>query len=896
MRRTRSETRLNSNESPRPRERTPWPLVGRQNELAVIARSIAGEGNVLLAGGAGVGKSRIASEGLARAAAAGYPTTHVRASRSASGLPFGAFAAVLPPSDASSHNPTAMIRHAVDALVAIGGDQQRHVILIDDAHALDELSAMLLLQLAARPELCLLITVRTDEPMPEPLTTLWKDDLAERLEVEPLVPLDVFHLLRELLSGAIAADATGALWQASRGNALYLRELVSDALDRGAIAEVEGIWYLRGSLEASPRLAELVESRLGALSAGEREVLELVAIGEPLGVDDIEALADPRFLETLQRRAIVDIEREGHRLTVRLAHPIYGEVLRRGIPALRHRAVCRALADEVEKRGRRRRGDLLRVAVWRLEGGGVPDADLLLAAARQADYAADYALAERLARAAWDAAGLVEAGHLLGKTLDTLGDHRGAEAVLEAAAGAASTEQERTLVALARSDNLFRGLGDPAAAEEVALAVETTLTDEGLRGELTATRAIFRLFSGRLADTMELAGPLLERRGDRAFAQGALPAATALALAGRTAEAIDVADRAFAARINLGDQVQMAHPGVHLVARAMGLCEAGRLLEAHGTAQAALDAVIIAGDRPAQAWFTAALARCTSYEGTLNLAAYWSRQQIVLWGELNHPNARWGYGGLASALAQLGDVDGADTALADLDAEASTPVRMMDIEIDRARAWAAAARGAVGRAKSMLLDTAAHARALGQFALAAGALHDVVRLGGAADAVDALDALVDRVDGALMDARVMHAHAAVNDDARGLDRAADAFDALGAHLWAAEASSQAAVAYRRAGDPRRASAAHGRAQARAAACGSPAPATPALAFGTEAAVLTAREREVATLAVTGATNREIASQLFVSARTVENHLQRAYEKLGIRSRAELGDALGPFVG
>ncbi|MCJ7439511.1 MAG: helix-turn-helix transcriptional regulator [Acidimicrobiia bacterium] len=62
--------------------------------------------------------------------------------------------------------------------------------------------------------------------------------------------------------------------------------------------------------------------------------------------------------------------------------------------------------------------------------------------------------------------------------------------------------------------------------------------------------------------------------------------------------------------------------------------------------------------------------------------------------------------------------------------------------------------------------------------------------------------------------------------------------------------------------------------------------------GIETTPLTRREREVAELAARGATSKEIAEKLFVSARTVENHLQRAYEKLGVRGRPELAEVLG----
>ncbi|MEV8530846.1 AAA family ATPase [Streptomyces sp. NPDC051211] len=56
--------------------------------------------------------------------------------------------------------------------------------------------------------------------------------------------------------------------------------------------------------------------------------------------------------------------------------------------------------------------------------------------------------------------------------------------------------------------------------------------------------------------------------------------------------------------------------------------------------------------------------------------------------------------------------------------------------------------------------------------------------------------------------------------------------------------------------------------------------------------LSPQEREVVRLAATGATNREIAAQLFLSPRTVGHHLYRAFPKLGITSRTELHQVLG----
>jgi DNA-binding CsgD family transcriptional regulator len=56
--------------------------------------------------------------------------------------------------------------------------------------------------------------------------------------------------------------------------------------------------------------------------------------------------------------------------------------------------------------------------------------------------------------------------------------------------------------------------------------------------------------------------------------------------------------------------------------------------------------------------------------------------------------------------------------------------------------------------------------------------------------------------------------------------------------------------------------------------------------------LTAQERAVAEAAAAGATNREVAAELAISARTVEHHLSRVYAKLGIRRRTHLPAALG----
>jgi DNA-binding CsgD family transcriptional regulator len=67
--------------------------------------------------------------------------------------------------------------------------------------------------------------------------------------------------------------------------------------------------------------------------------------------------------------------------------------------------------------------------------------------------------------------------------------------------------------------------------------------------------------------------------------------------------------------------------------------------------------------------------------------------------------------------------------------------------------------------------------------------------------------------------------------------------------------------------------------------------TPDLMVTSSTVPLSQREREVAGLAAEGLPSKEIAARLFVSLRTVNNHLQRVYTKLGVSSRADLARAL-----
>jgi len=112
----------------------------------------------------------------------------------------------------------------------------------------------------------------------------------------------------------------------------------------------------------------------------------------------------------------------------------------------------------------------------------------------------------------------------------------------------------------------------------------------------------------------------------------------------------------------------------------------------------------------------------------------------------------------------------------------------------------------------------------------------------------------------------------------------------GSRLVAAETFLTAATAAaRRQGLGRRVGALTARGTDLAACCQGAS--TPGLTLVNQVDPLSAREREIAAMASQGLRSRDIAESLVVSIRTVDNHLQAVYTKLGIARRRGLSDAL-----
>jgi DNA-binding CsgD family transcriptional regulator len=201
----------------------------------------------------------------------------------------------------------------------------------------------------------------------------------------------------------------------------------------------------------------------------------------------------------------------------------------------------------------------------------------------------------------------------------------------------------------------------------------------------------------------------------------------------------------------------------------------------------------------------------------------------------------------------------------------------------------AVAAGDVARARQVLLAAADEAAASGQLSSEARLRHEVVRLDDPDLVRERLATLAARCEGELTGTYAAHASAAATGDADGLAGVADRFERLGLILYAAEAAYAAGRAYQRTWQPRHATRLYARAAALAARCEGAR--TPGLVAGAGTRPLTRREREVATLAARGGSSREIALQLHLSTRTVDNHLQNAFHKLGVTRRADLEKAL-----
>ncbi|HEX5615342.1 MAG TPA: LuxR C-terminal-related transcriptional regulator [Acidimicrobiia bacterium] len=861
-----------------------WPFAAREREVAAIVAD-GGRGAVIV-GEPGVGKTRLLGELVERLVPAPERVVHVGATRSLSSVPFGAFAGALA-IGFDGGAPFEALTRALDALAS--GPLEELVLAVDDAHLLDEASAGLVL-LAARAGARVVATARSREPSPDAITRLWKDDYVPRVDLQPLDEDQLGTLLQSALGGPLDSRSRYRLYDVTRGNLLFARELVRHGRATGSLIERDGVWSWTASTLDAASVHQLVRDRLAAVPPDVTTLVELLAIGEPFGPAVVSHLGALGALALAEDDGLVVWQTSGLRRELRLVHPLYAEVVRDTMGPARRAARSRDVAAALAATGARRRDDQLRVVVLQLDAGAPCDPHALRVAVREAGSRADLPLAERLARAAFDADGSAESALLLGNVLYWQGRHDELIALLGDPPSDASPADVAGADLLVAS-SLFWGLDrfDDADAR-IQLGIERAGYPLGL--ELVGQRAQMLMFAGRALESIAIGRSVLddEHANDvarsRAYA-GVLPSA---ACCGRLDEVTAELPIAMQLALSVGGDLAHYASGGVMVAAFITQLFAGGLEQVDVLVGALHDEAVRRIDDPFRGVWSFMLGRSALARGDLDEATTRLRDSTALLRAVD-PGAMlpWSLAALAQACGVTGDAPGAQSAMRQLDEARRDGIHNIDVDVDLGRAWAAWARGERTQAQSFAEKSGRSLLDDGRTALGAYALHDAMRLG--VDPARVLADLTDAAaacDGVVVETFAHHASALANRDFDGLLAASAAFESAGWRLHAAECCAGASTIAAAGGlAARQREAAIRAAELRRGLGRAITPMLEAISGRTAITTLTKREHEVAMMAARGTSKREIADTLFLSVRTVGNHINHVYGKLGITSREEL---------
>ena len=311
-------------------------------------------------------------------------------------------------------------------------------------------------------------------------------------------------LVTAVLGGPVHGATVERLWNITEGNVLFLREIIEGAIAAGDLTSRDGIWRIGQSLRPGPALIDLVDLRFGSLTPSQESVIGYIALAEPVDADIVTTVTSNVEVEDAERTGMVTTFDDRGCLRLRLAHPIYGEVVRAGLPPLRRRRMLGDLADALEARGAERSDAVLALATWKLGSGRECSLDVLLAASRQARHLFDYELAERLAAAAVAMHGGTAASVARAQCLFLWGRFTAADAALASIDLDATTDRERADITIARATNMMWGIGDHEAAARLLTDATLAVSDSDALDELHALRAGLALCRVRLGDVLDL--------------------------------------------------------------------------------------------------------------------------------------------------------------------------------------------------------------------------------------------------------------------------------------------------------------------------------------------------------------------------------------------------------
>jgi DNA-binding NarL/FixJ family response regulator len=859
---------------------TRWPLLDRPVEHDAIRSALnsAECRGVVLIGAAGVGKTTLARSVTSTFRSDVRWATCTESSR---GIPLGAFAQWVARS--AARDPIALLTSARESLLA----HEDTIVGVDDAHLLDQLSSTLLHHIAVENSGRIVATVRTGEPVPGAITSLWKDGYLERFELRPFTKEQSISLVESVLSGTVEGLTADVMWQASGGNPLFLRHMIEGAIEAGTLTKVDEVWQLRGPTVVSSGLATLLQSRLDRADDGVQAALKFLALSEPLDFDALCDLAGEDAVDAAEMQGLIRIVRDGSTLNARIGHPLYGDVVRRRLSTVSARRLRGRIVEVLRDRDLHSAAARIRLAQLCIDSDQPVDVGLLVDAAKDAMFLSNLPLAERLARSAFERGDGLRSVELLSRAVLWQGRPVEADEILARFNPDELDELQLVRWGMPRLSIMFWSMGDVARAHQLLANLRGRITHPSLIALVEAVGAAMAVHENKFGEGVPAAEAVLSTPDvpKQAIDFAAFGAGLAMPVAGRGRDFEPIAARCRAEQTPTDGMIRVMVRYCDVLA----LTHVGELDLAE---QRAADYAQFSSEGQFLGW---AIAKITvglvaTYCGRFRDAISSIEQALAA---LNAENSLpWRLPArilLVRAYAALGRVAEAERVLADTKEHSGPHMALHDPQLMISKSWLAAARGGERTATSQALQAADLAHEVGQYAVEAEALHHAARFGDRT-VLDRITALAAHVQGTAVGMQARHATAVALGDAQALDIVSLDFENAGSHLSAADSAAQAAALHERNGDRRRKAEAAGRALRLAARCGGAV--TPAIRSAAGPLPISDREREIAGLIAAGLSNREIADRLTVSIRTVEGHIYRASVKLGISDREELAEIVG----
>jgi len=790
------------------------------------------------------------------------------------------------PSDICTSDPAAA-RMVVEAVrqQLVG---ERAVVIADDVVFLDEATVALLAHLLALNVVFLVGTVRTEHAIPPGLDSLIRSYGLYRMSLRELDAVSVELTAQAVIGAPVESISAQRLVERSGGNPLYLRELLLQSVASGSFELLpSGEARLDIDVSSTPVLVEIVRSRLAVVPAELLSLLRLIAVAEPLTAADLESGGFTDDAVHLEQRGWIRADVRGASVEIRVAHPLHGEVLCASMGLLEYRRQLAAAAVLLRRRALPERDDPLRIALWELDAGLKPSVEVLLDGARRARAAVDLMSAVRLVEAAYSVEPSQAAKCIWFEALFLLSRFEEAEAVWALPQEGDSDVGLTVSSMMLRMDNLLWGVGDAERARVLIESYRPEFAALGIDFLLSIPLAFICSVDGQSARAIELLGPVPD--DPTLFLLSSLAHLNAQTARGHFLEVERLCRRGIDTLQSMPDPRASMDPMFFRLNRGLARNLAGRSTEVYAEFVLAYGAVLEERQRFMRCFVGMVTGHAALNQGFLESADQWFAETGVATGEMTLPTARRvSVAGRAAVAGQRGDPHAAALWLAELDL--LTPdVAFMHVETQAGRSWALHATGRPVDARHTLRAAIEWAIEADEPVSVLYGLVEICRLGDGRWAAEQLDHVVAlaEVEGAFAATQVLFVRACACRNGDLLLQAARGFDTAAAHLLVAEAASQAAAAFEREGQRRQASEARALVASALAKCD--AASSPMLQ--TVPVVLSARELEVARLASQGLASKEIALRLYLSPRTVNNHLQRAYTKLGVTGRHDLAGHL-----